>query len=90
MFVGICNGTFNCTCAPGWEGTHCERKINYCHNITCENQGVCRPLFLNYSGRYCEIFSTKMIIFKIVLVSTQHVKKENDIVDKNERKNTNL
>jgi hypothetical protein len=76
------DGTFNCTCAPGWEGDHCESKINYCFNITCKNQGVCRPLFLNYSceclgnsysGQYCEIVSTKIKVYKIVSKSFAYI-----------------
>ena len=50
---------------------HCETKINYCENVTCLNNGVCRPILLNYtceclgtsfSGRYCEIVAKTMII----------------------------
>ena len=49
--------------------------INYCANITCLNQGVCRPSLLNYkceclgesySGRHCEITARKTAIFKTV------------------------
>ena len=49
--------------------------INYCANVTCLNQGVCRPSLLNYtceclgesySGRHCEILARKTAIFKTV------------------------
>ncbi|CAF4394337.1 unnamed protein product, partial [Adineta steineri] len=33
----------------GWQGVHCEIKINYCKNITCYNQGVCQSLSSNYT-----------------------------------------
>jgi hypothetical protein len=66
FFTGTCfvtsNTTSNCACADGWKDSHCETKIDYCFNITCQNRGVCRPLVLDYkceclhrySGRYCE------------------------------------
>jgi hypothetical protein len=86
FFIGTCNETsdtkFNCTCAPGWEDTNCQTKINYCHNITCENQGVCHPLLLNYSceclgdsyfGRHCEFTTKRIIIYKIVSKSFAYV-----------------
>jgi len=55
---------------------------NYCENITCDNNGVCRTLFLNYtceclgnsySGRHCEIISTKIKIYRIVSKSFAYV-----------------
>jgi Notch-like protein len=76
------NTTFICSCAPGWEGDHCERKINYCLNVTCMNNGVCEPLLLNYtceclsnsySGRHCEITAKKIIIYKIVSKSFAYI-----------------
>lgn len=76
------NSTFNCTCKPGWEGINCERKINYCHNITCQNKGVCRPLFLgyvceclsgSYSGPFCEITAARIIIYQIVSKSFAYI-----------------
>ncbi len=76
------NATSPCLCASGWEGIYCERKINSCLNATCQNNGVCRPLLLNYtceclgdsySGRHCEITTTKIIIYKIVSKSFAYV-----------------
>jgi hypothetical protein len=79
FFVGTCNETSNttffCHCNEGWQGIHCETMINYCENVICMNNGVCRPLFLNYtceclgesfSGRHCEITATKIKIFQRV------------------------
>ena len=43
--------------------------VNYCEGVKCENSGVCRPSFMNYtcecagtsySGRYCEIKSSSL------------------------------
>jgi hypothetical protein len=74
--------TFNCTCADGWDGTHCETKTNYCSNITCYNNGICRPLLFNYtceclsesySGRHCEIIASKIIIYGIVSKSVAYI-----------------
>jgi hypothetical protein len=76
------NKSFNCTCEPGWEGDYCERKINYCSNVTCENNGVCRPLFMHYrcdclgnsySGRHCEIIAIQIKIYKIVSKSFAYI-----------------
>lgn len=48
---------------------------NFCDNSTCENNGVCRSLLLNYScaclgdiyyGRHCEFISKKITILKTV------------------------
>jgi hypothetical protein len=55
---------FVCSCKFGWEDMHCQRMVDFCKNVTCENGGFCCPLFLNYtcecadesySGRHCEI-----------------------------------
>lgn len=56
--------------------------INYCENITCENNGVCRPLFMNYtceclgesfSGRHCEIVTRKTIVLQTVSKSFAYI-----------------
>jgi hypothetical protein len=73
---------FECLCQSGWTGIHCETKINYCENVTCLNNGVCRPLLLNYtceclgtsySGRHCETTEKKIIIYKIIAISFSSV-----------------
>ena len=47
--IGKCkvlsNSTFNCTCAPGWEGIHCENKIDLCKSNPCQNKALCRHYF---------------------------------------------
>lgn len=86
LFSGICNTTsdltFNCTCTNEWEGVRCERKKNNCHNIICENRGVCRSLVDNYTceclgdsyyGRHCEFTATKIVIYKMVSKSFAYV-----------------
>ena len=86
FYSGVCNETssttFSCSCQPGWISVHCEEKINYCENITCLNNGVCRPLFLNFtceclgtsfSGRYCEITATKTVVLRAVSRSFAYI-----------------
>jgi hypothetical protein len=60
----------------------CEIKFGFCFNVPCQNNGVCRPLLLNYrceclgdsySDRHCEITATKIIIYKIVSKSFAYV-----------------
>lgn len=74
LFIGTCietsNTTFRCECSPGWEGTECATTINenFCHNVTCLNQGACRNSPYNYTcaclgdyyGLHCEFQSTKL------------------------------
>ncbi|CAF4368645.1 unnamed protein product [Adineta steineri] len=85
LFLGVCKitskSTFNCTCSPGFEGTRCERRINYCLNITCYNEGVCRSVSLGYicqclsgtSGQHCEKTETKLFIYKAVSKSFAYI-----------------
>lgn len=85
-FIGICNATANstspCICPDGWEGIYCEKMIDFCWNITCQNRGVCRPLLRNftceclgdsYSGQYCEVTSKKIVIYQAISTSTASV-----------------
>ena len=62
---------FWCSCTTGWEGRHCEKQVNYCENVTCLNNGICRPLLVGYqceclsgmySGLYCEYTATSILI----------------------------
>ena len=84
--VGTCvpklNGTYECLCQRGWEGEYCERLVNYCKSIKCENGGLCRTVFLNYrcecvgteySGTHCEIISNEIIIWQVVGKSVAYV-----------------
>ena len=77
--VGICSETsstaFTCLCPPAWKGTHCETTLDACANITCQNNGVCRPSLLHYtcqclgtsySGRHCEIKSKATAVLQAV------------------------
>ncbi|CAF1034254.1 unnamed protein product [Adineta steineri] len=86
IILGICyqssNTTFTCSCNEGWQGVHCEIKINYCKNITCYNQGVCQSLSSSYtclcigeyfSGRYCEMKSGKIITLERVSKSFGYI-----------------
>lgn len=84
--LGICNQTspitFICRCHLGWTGRYCQQIINNCENIQCLNKGKCISLFLNftcdcrgtgYSGRFCEIESTRLIVHQIVSKSVSYV-----------------
>lgn len=70
---GICqeisNRKFTCICTDGRSGDRCETMINYCEDVECMNNAICRPLLLNYScecltssysGHHCEIVSTSL------------------------------
>ena len=59
-------------------GIHCETKMDYCQNITCENNGVYRSLFRDYkcecvsdsySGRHCEMTANKLVAIKMMTKS---------------------
>ena len=86
FIIGICNiiseKAFNCICDLGWEGIYCESMVNFCNNNTCQNRGICRPLFRNfacqclgnhYFGRYCEHTSRKIFILQIVSKSFAYI-----------------
>ena len=79
LWIGICNETANntqrCTCSSDWQGTHCETSVNYCGNVTCLNNGVCRSRSQNYtcdclgsrySGRHCEVKSSQLKAHQVV------------------------
>ncbi|CAF4114026.1 unnamed protein product, partial [Adineta steineri] len=70
--------TFKCLCRPEWMGIHCEIKIDYCQNVTCLNNGVCKPLLgdykceclsKSYSGKYCGIVSQTLVVHQTVSTS---------------------
>lgn len=84
--AGLCNetsnSTYTCLCTSGWYGTHCQTKIDYCQNITCENNGVCRALLLNYtceclgdaySGRQCENLHARTRLYRILAKSFAYI-----------------
>ena len=79
LFVGSCHEisstTFRCSCKPGWQGARCETQVDYCADVTCLNNGVCRGSLLNYtcqclgeafSGRHCEIKASATVVRQAV------------------------
>jgi hypothetical protein len=69
-------------CAPGWTDIHCQTMINYCHNVTCHNRAICRPLLSDYkcecltssySGRHCENVARSIVAREIVAKSFAYV-----------------
>lgn len=84
--LGTCNDTgnqtFHCQCPKHWEGEHCERLVDYCQNVTCENNGVCRSLLGDYlceclgdsfSGRNCETTSSHTAVYQAVSKSLGYI-----------------
>jgi hypothetical protein len=76
---GLCTNVssihFNCSCVDGWTGINCETKVDYCVNVTCANGGICRAILegfececlgTSYSGRYCEVTSSRLTTIKAV------------------------
>ena len=35
------DGSYMCTCAPGWSGPNCARDLNECEELQCANGGTC-------------------------------------------------
>ena len=73
---------FLCLCTDGWTGNYCQEKVNYCKNVTCKNNGVCRPLFRdylcecvssNYYGRHCEITTRALVVRKNISMSLSYI-----------------
>jgi len=69
-------------CQTGWKGKNCETPINYCENVTCLNNGICRPLFVDYkceclgtdySGRFCQNIGKELIIRQIICKSFGYI-----------------
>ena len=86
FFLGVCNETsdttFVCLCQPGWSNIHCETQINACDNVSCLNNGICRPSLLNYtceclgtsySGRHCEIIEQKTVVRQVMSRSFSYI-----------------
>ena len=86
IFLGICNETSNteyqCSCSAGWEGNHCQNVINYCTDVSCLNNGVCRSSLMNYtceclpdsySGRHCEITANRIVIYQTISKSVGYI-----------------
>ncbi|XP_070532565.1 protein crumbs-like isoform X2 [Ptychodera flava] len=57
--------SFECICRGGYEGVYCQSEIDYCENVTCQNNGMCfshtdLQMFVctcqpGYEGVYCEV-----------------------------------
>ena len=58
------DGAFQCTCAEGFKGRHCEYTAGTCLENPCENGGTCQRLYdgasyecvceAGYTGDNCE------------------------------------
>lgn len=69
-------------CASGWTDIHCQTMINYCHDVTCHNKAICRPLLSgykcecltsSYSGPHCENVARNIVAREIVAKSFAYV-----------------
>lgn len=60
---------FLCECQQGYEGEQCDRLIDLCKNIVCQNGGICfQRLFKSscqclpgFQGQACEISESTQI-----------------------------
>lgn len=56
--------TYKCECDTDYTGTNCELVVDFCRNITCQNNGMCKTVNMTwkcfclsdtlYYGEYCE------------------------------------
>ncbi|KAJ8316300.1 hypothetical protein KUTeg_006314 [Tegillarca granosa] len=47
---------YNCQCAVGWTGTHCETEIDKCTSLTpCQNGATCVNIVNDYICRYVSV-----------------------------------
>ncbi|UJR31827.1 hypothetical protein I4U23_019304 [Adineta vaga] len=76
------NQTFNCVCPTGWNGLRCQMKIDYCKSIKCQNNALCRStlndyececLSDSYSGRHCEVKSSRIQAYEVISKSFGYV-----------------
>ena len=70
--------TYECQCQSEWDGDRCEKRVNFCQNVTCENEGVCRSLYGSYAceclgdsswGRHCENTASRIAVHRIIAKS---------------------
>ena len=63
-------------------GRHCEKKVDYCANVTCKNGGLCRGLLRDYkcecvsashSGRLCETVANSLVVRQAVSKSLSYL-----------------
>ena len=73
--VPISPTEYQCLCIVGRTGRHCEDKIDYCHNVTCQNNAlcqstdtgaICRCLSASYTGPNCEFTTDGIVIRRVV------------------------
>ncbi len=44
---------YDCDCAPGFHGHHCEYKIDACFGNPCDNGGICKVLEMGRFSCHC-------------------------------------
>ena len=71
-----------CRCAQGWQGRHCDARVDHCSNSTCQNHGVCQSLPLGYvchcldesfSGSQCELVAKRTAILRRISQSLGYI-----------------
>ncbi|XP_076085326.1 uncharacterized protein LOC143056125 [Mytilus galloprovincialis] len=72
---------YNCICASGWTGIHCEENINECMSFPCHNPFVCYDYVNHYEcecpedNQYCWVqpwmivLSICMLLISVIVVS---------------------
>lgn len=75
--------SFQCECSKGFTGIYCELEIDYCVNITCQNNGLCQTVNMNwtcvcltpshYYGDLCQYQTATLKVYKSVSKSMASV-----------------
>ena len=80
--MNVSSTDFFCVCVDGWTGRHCEKKVDYCANVTCKNGGVCRGSLRDFkyecmsasqSGRFCETVANSLVVRQTVNKSLSYL-----------------
>jgi len=83
--IGTCHEqNFTCSCRLGWQGAHCQHKIDYCQGVSCHDHGFCRSVpdkqtYIcecfgdSYYGEHCEHTSNKIYVKQVVSKSFAYV-----------------